>query len=393
MFSSRTNWRFDPNLLTQAIERHRQSGRALLDLTVSNPTTSGFNYPQQEILAALADPRALRYAPESKGLPEARAAVAEYYRGCPAFAGGGAAVDPERIVLLSGTSEGYSHLFRLLCEPGDEILVPAPSYPLFEFLADLNDVRLVTYPLIYDHGWHMDFASLRAAITARSRAVLLVHPNNPTGSFTKPHEAAQLAEACAAREMAIVADEVFLDYASAGAEPATFALGSPALTFTLSGLSKICGLPQMKLAWIVVSGPEAQARAAIERLEVIADTYLSPGTPVQLAARTLLALRGEMQAQIRQRVAANLACLDATLRGGASPITRLEREGGWYAVLRVPSSGSDETLAVELLERCSVLVHPGRFFNFAQDGFLIVSLISPEKDFQEGCRRLKQFFG
>jgi alanine-synthesizing transaminase len=237
MFASRTHWRFDPNLLTQAMERHRHSGRALLDLTVANPTTSGFHYPQQEILAALADPRALHYAPESKGQPEARAAVSEYYRGRPEFAGGGAAVDPERVVLLSGTSEGYSHVFRLLCEPGDEILVPAPSYPLFEFLADLNDVRLVTYPLIYDHGWHMDFAPLRAAITARSRAVLLVHPNNPTGSFTKAGEAAQLAEICAAREMAIVADEVFLDYASAGAAPATFAFGGPALTFTLSGLS------------------------------------------------------------------------------------------------------------------------------------------------------------
>jgi aspartate/methionine/tyrosine aminotransferase len=393
MFASRTNWRFDPNLLTQAIERHRRGGRALLDLTVSNPTTCGFTYPQKEILAALADPRALRYAPESKGLPEARAAVAEYYSERPAFAEGGTAVDPEHIVLLSGTSEGYSHLFRLLCEPGDEVLVPAPSYPLFEFLADLNDVRLVTYPLIYDHGWHTDFASLRAAMTARSRAVLLVHPNNPTGSFTKPQEAEQLAEICATRGMAIVADEVFLDYTAVGATPATFARGGAALTFTLSGLSKICALPQMKLAWIVVSGPAAQARAAIERLDVIADTYLSPGTPVQLAVRKLLALRGGMQAQIRQRVAANLACLDGALLGGASPITRLEHEGGWYAILRAPSLGSDEALAVELLERCTALVHPGHFFNFAQDGFLVLSLISPEKDFQEGCRRLKQFFG
>ena len=406
MFSSRTNWRLDPNLLTQALERHRHGGRPLLDLTVSNPTTCGFHYPQREILAALADPRALLHAPESKGLLEARAAVAEYYRGQPAFAGGSAAVDPERVILVSGTSEGYSHLFRLLCEPGDEILVPAPSYPLFEFLADLNDVRLVPYPLLYDHGWHMDFPSLRRAITERSRAVLLVHPNNPTGSFTKPHEAAQMAELCAAREIAIVADEVFLDYADADTPAATvlaaerplpgtsaagsFALGGPALAFTLSGLSKICALPQMKLAWIVVSGPEAPARAAIERLEVIADTYLSPGTPVQLAAPKLLALRGGLQTQIRERVAANLAFLDSAL-GENSPVTRLGREGGWYAVLRVPSSGSDEALAVELLERCSVLVHPGHFFNFAQDGFLVVSLIAPESEFREGVRRACSF--
>ncbi len=191
-----------------------------------------------------------------------------------------------------------------------------------------------------------------------------------------------------------MADEVFLDYAAAAASPATFALGGAALTFTLSGLSKICALPQMKLAWIVVGGPEDFARAAVERLDVIADTYLSPGTPVQLAAAKLLALRSEMQEQVRRRVAENLAFLDRALCGGqATPLTRLECEGGWYAVLRVPSSGSDEALAVQLLEQCSVLVHPGRFFNFAQDGFFVLSLISPERDFQEGCRRLMQFFG
>ena len=392
MFSSRTNWRFDPNPLAQAIERHRRSGGALLDLTVSNPTACGFAYPQQEILAALADPRSLLYAPESKGLPEARRAVAEYYRGRPVFAGGCADVDPERILLVSGTSEAYSHLFRLLCEPGDEVLVPAPSYPLFEFLADLNDVRLVAYPLLYDHGWQMDFDALRGALSPRSRAVLVVHPNNPTGSFVKADEAARLAELCAAREMAIVADEVFLDYAAASASPASFAQGGcPTLTFVLSGLSKICALPQMKLAWMVVSGPENLARGAVERLEVIADTYLSPGTPVQLAAGKLLALRGVMQAQLQQRIAANLAHLDGAL-AAKSPVTRLEREGGWYAVLRVPSSGSDEALAVQLLERCSVLLHPGHFFNFQQDGFLIASLITPENELREGLRLLPSFF-
>lgn len=398
MFTSRTNWRFDPNRLALALERHRQSGRELLDLTVSNPTTCGFTYPQKEILAALSDARTMTYSPESKGLTEARAAVAEYYCGRAGFGGEGAEVDPERIVLLAGTSEGYSHLFRLLCEPGDEVLVPAPSYPLFEFLADLNDVRLVTYPLIYDHGWQMDLPALRESFTARSRAVMVVHPNNPTGSFVKPREAAELAKLCAMHEAAIVADEVFLDFAAERPLPGasavgarTFAAGGAVLTFTLSGLSKICALPQMKLAWIVVSGPEALARAATERLDVIADTYLSPGTPVQLAAAKLLALRGEMQTQVRQRVAVNLACLDGAL-GGSSPLTRLACEGGWYAVLRAPSSGSDEALAAELLERSSVLLHPGHFFNFAQDGFLIASLITPEEEFREGVCRLKQFF-
>ena len=273
-------------------------------MTASNPTACGLAYPEQEIVAALADRRALEYQPESKGLREAREAIAGYYSGRTGFAGPGARevakVDPERILLTSGTSEAYSHIFRLLCEAGDEILVPAPSYPLFEFLADLADIRLVPYPLLYDHGWQIDFASLRAALTPRSRAVLVVHPNNPTGSFVKPREAAELAEICAAREMAIVADEVFLDYASESAPARTFALHDAALTFTLSGLSKISLLPQMKLAWTVVSGPQALVHAAIERLEIIADTYLSPSTPVQLALPKFLALRHGLQEQLKK---------------------------------------------------------------------------------------------
>src|SRR6202790_4357656 len=272
MFASRTKWRLDPNRFAQALEAHRRAGQELLDLTISNPTECGILYSQPEILKALADARALAYLPESKGLREARDAVAEYYRGRAGFAGLRDRVDPDHIVLTSGTSEGYSHIFRLLCDVGDEVLVPAPSYPLFEFLADLADIRLVPYPLFYDHGWQIDFASLRAALTPRSRAVLVVHPNNPTGSFGKPREAAELAEICAAREMAIVADEVFLDYTGerqdAGAAR-TFALHDAALTFTLSGLSKISLLPQMKLAWMVVGGPQELVETAVERLEII----------------------------------------------------------------------------------------------------------------------------
>ena len=391
MFGSRTKWRLDPNRFAQALEAHRRAGKELLDLTVSNPTECGVSYPEREILAALADPRALEYAPESKGLREAREAVADYYGGRTGFAGPGERVDIERLLLTSGTSEGYSHIFRLLCETGDEILVPAPSYPLFEFLADLADIRLVPYPLLYDHGWQIDFASLRAALTPRSRAVLVVHPNNPTGTFVKPREAAELMEICAAREMAIVADEVFLDY-TGDPEPArTFAFHNPALTFTLSGLSKISLLPQMKLAWMVVTGPQTLAQTAIERLEIIADTYLSPSTPVQLALPKFLALRSGLQVQLQDRISANLAALDGVLRE-SKLLRRLDREGGWYAVLRVPATGSDEALAVALLERCSVLVHPGHFFNFSRDGFLVLSLIPPEKQFQEGVRRLTNFF-
>ncbi len=398
MFASRTHWRLETNRLTQALEKLRQSGRDIFDLTASNPTDCGLAYPQEEILAALADPRALTYRPESKGLLEAREAVAGYYAGRPGFETmphrqRTVAVDPERILLTSGTSEAYSHIFRLLCEAGDEVLVPAPSYPLFEFLADLADIHLVPYPLLYDHGWQIDFASLRAALTPRSRAVLVVHPNNPTGSFVKAGEAAELVEICAAREMAIVADEVFLDYTreAAATRAQTFALSNGALTFTMSGLSKVSLLPQMKLAWTVVSGPESLVQTAVERLEVIADTYLSPSTPVQLALPKFLSLRQEMQAQLRERMIENLAFLDDGLRE-SELLSRLDREGGWYALLHVPITEPDDELCVEILEQCAVLVHPGHFFNFSKDGYLVVSLIVGGGEFREGVRRLLDFF-
>ena len=391
MFASRTNWRLETNRLTKALEEHRRSGKPLLDLTASNPTTCGFAYPEREILDALRDSRAMVYSPESKGLREAREAIAAYYAGRPGFSGLGAPVDPERIVLTSGTSEAYSHIFRLLCEAGDEIMVPAPSYPLFEFLADLADIRLVPYPLLYDHGWQIDFSSLRAALTQRSRAVLVVHPNNPTGSFVKPREAADLLEICAAREMAIVSDEVFLDYTGSPKPAQTFALCDEALTFTLSGLSKISLLPQMKLAWTVVSGPEPLAQAAIGRLEIIADTYLSPSTPVQLALSKFLGLRHMLRTQLQERITSNLFALDEMLRESKS-LSRLEREGGWYAILRVPVTRSDDDLVVALLERASVLVHPGHFFNFSKEGFLVLNVIAVESEFCEGLRRLQEFF-
>ena len=393
MFASRTNWRLEANRLTHALEERRRAGRDLLDLTASNPTACGFEYPAEEILAALTDRRGLEYHPESRGLCEARKAIAEYYLGRPGFSVTTAPVDPEHIVLSSGTSEAYSHIFRLLCEAGDEILVPAPSYPLFEFLADLADIRIAPYPLLYDHGWQMDFTSLREAVTPHSRAVLVVHPNNPTGSFVKAQEAAELAELCATRDMAVVADEVFLDYANGPNEEQaqTFALCNSALTFTLSGLSKISLLPQMKLAWTIVSGPEHLVRPAVDRLEIIADTYLSPSTPIQLALPKLLALRRGLQAQLQRRIAANLGFLDSVLRQSKC-LSRLDREGGWYAILRVPVTGTDEDLAVALVERSAVLVHPGHFFNFPQEGFLVVSLMTSERQFREGVSRLRSFF-
>lgn len=391
MFTARTNWNLQTNRFAQALENHRSSGKALLDLTASNPTTCGFAYPVREILSALADPRAMQYSPESKGLRSAREAVAEYYSGRPGFGICAGSVDPERIILTAGTSEAYGYIFRLLCEPGDEILFPAPSYPLLEYLATLNDVKLIPYPLFYDHGWHMDLAALRAALTPRSRAVLVVHPNNPTGSFVMPKEAAELHSICVKREMAIISDEVFLDYSAESKPHSTFAFDGPALAFTLSGLSKISALPQMKLAWLIASGPQSFVQGAMNRLEIIADTYLSPGTPVQLALPKLLGIREEIQRQLQKRIAANLAHLDNVLASNKL-LSRLDRQGGWYATLRVPATGSDEDLAVTLLEKYDVLVHPGRFFDFHQDGFLVFSLITRESDFSEGVRRLLAHF-
>ncbi len=392
MFASRTNWPLEPNRFAVALEAHRRSGKPLLDLTASNPTNCGFEYPSSEIFAALCDPRALQYSPESKGIRSAREAVVKYYAGRPGFGVCAGNVAPEQIILTSGTSEAYSYIFRLLCEPGDEILFPAPSYPLLEYLAGLNDVRLAPYPLFYDHGWQMDLGSLRAAITPRSRGVLVVHPNNPTGSFVRPAEAAALGEICAEHSMAIIADEVFLDFAADAKPHASFAFTTEALTFALSGLSKISALPQMKLAWLVANGPENLLRPSLDRLEIIADTFLSPGTPVQLALPKLLELRHSMQKQIQARVGANLAQLDALVAGNKS-IMRLDREGGWYAVLRVPATQPDEELAVALLNERGVLVHPGRFFDFPQDGYLVASLIAPEPDFREGIARLTEFIG
>jgi alanine-synthesizing transaminase len=391
MFASRTNWRLEPNRFATALEEHRRRGKPLFDLTNSNPTTCGFSYPEERLFAALNDRRALRYEPESQGLRQAREAIADYYRGRPGFFGAEALVNPGRIVITSGTSEAYNYIFRLLCEVGDEVLVPAPSYPLFEYLAGLADTRPVSYPLLYDQGWQVDFPGLSAALTARSKAVMVVHPNNPTGSFIKREEAQRLAEICGRRDLAIIADEVFLDYADGTELPCSFACDSPALTFTLSGLSKISLLPQMKLGWIVVSGPEALAQRAVQRLEVIGDTYLSPSTPGQLALAEMLAMRRDLQTQMRQRLRSNLGFLDTLLQQGGS-VDRLKREGGWYAVLRVPATGSDEDLAIKLLESCGVLVHPGHFFDFPRDGFLIVGLIAREAEFQEGARRLQGFF-
>ncbi|MGC1107283.1 MAG: pyridoxal phosphate-dependent aminotransferase [Candidatus Acidiferrales bacterium] len=352
-----------------------------MDLTISNPTECGFTYEEREIRQALADTAALHYEPDPRGMRSARSAVAGYY------ARRGAEIGLDDIFLTTSTSEAYSFALRVLCNPGDEILIPAPSYPLFDFLADIHDVQLVRYPLLYDHGWQIDFHALEKAIGARARAVIVVHPNNPTGHFTKRVEAKRLNEICAARQMALIADEVFLDFALVNETPESFAANADALTFTTSGLSKISGLPQMKAAWLIANGPPEPKTLALARLEVIADTYLSMNAPIQLAMPVFMEQRHGFQKQLMDRVRKNLAELDRQL-AAQDACCRLEVEGGWYAVVRLPAICDDEEFAIHLLRAKNVYVHPGHFYDFPGAGYLVLSLITPEKQFADGASLL-----
>ena len=383
MFSHRTSWKLTQNALTRAIEEAREAGANLLDLTTSNPTRAGLKYDAENLLGAFSNDKALDYDPQSKGLLSAREAVAEYYRQEHDIF----QLDPERIILTTSTSEAYSYIFRLLCNADDEILVPKPSYPLFEFLADLQDVRLIPYPLLYDHGWQIDFPSLYKSVTHRTRAVVVVHPNNPTGSFVRGEEVSALSGFCKEYGLAIIADEVFLDYALDGAPRTSFAKNDEVLTFALSGVSKVSGLPQMKLAWMVVNGPPDSATDAMSRLEIIADTYLSMSTPIQLAAPVLLDQRKNIQPLLLDRTRENLQELDRALLRQKS-CQRLAVEGGWYTILRVPVTRSDEELSIELVQSGGVLVHPGHFFDFASEGNLVLSLITASDAFREGVKRI-----
>lgn len=379
-FSSRLHWDIAPNRISQLLEERRASGAAILDLTESNPTLAGFSYPSQEILSALADSRALRYEPAAAGLPEARTALSQYY---------GGRVIAHRILLTASTSEAYSFVFKLLADPGDEVLVPAPSYPLFDYLAALESVRVVQYPLVYDGAWFIDFDSLRRLITAKTRAIVLVNPNNPTGSYLKSAELERLVALCGEYNLALISDEVFADYAF-GDEPRlvrSLTGVDQVLTFCLSGLSKVAGLPQLKLGWIVVNGPLGDRARAFERLELIADTYLSVSSPVQWAAPKLLTLRTEIQHQIIARVRENRAFLASQI-GTTSPWKLLTTEGGWYAILEAPRIQSEEEWVLQLLAQNSVLVQPGFFFDFDREAFLVLSLLTRPEVFREGVRRI-----
>jgi aspartate/methionine/tyrosine aminotransferase len=381
-FSRRTDWNTEESELARAHRLRVQAGLPVADLTASNPTRCGFAYPS-DLLEALARPEALDYDPQPRGSLRARQAICGYY------ADHGVALRPQQIVLTTSTSEAYSFLFRLLCDPGNEILVGQPGYPLFDFLAVLDDVRLKAAPLVYDHGWQIDPEGFRRAIGPQTRAIVLVHPNNPTGHFTKPWEGEALARLCREFGLSLIVDEVFLDYGF-GEGGKSFAAGLEGVpVFVVSGLSKIAGLPQMKAAWIVATGPEASA--ALERLEVVADTFLSMNAPVQSALPAWLEGRAAIQGQIQKRVEANLAELDRQL-SRLPAVSRLEAEGGWYAVLRIPALQADERTVLALLER-GVWVHPGYFFGLPESGWLVVSLLVQEPEFSTGVTILVDSLG
>lgn len=378
MFASRLPEAIAPSPLAELIAQARASGDELLDLTESNPTRAGIVYPEAEILAGFQDGRSLVYNPEPFGLLEAREQVATMY---------GVSVD--QVVLTASTSESYSWLFKLLCNPGDEVLTPSPSYPLFGLLASLESVVVRHYPLRYYRGWFLDMHALEAQITSRTRAVIVVNPNNPTGSYLKKHELAELSYLCANRQIALIADEVFTDYSLVDdPDRATelIAMRTQALVVSLNGLSKVVGLPQMKLGWMVFGGLDWLRRAALERLEMIADTYLSVGTPVQYCLPALLRARQGVQAQIVGRLKENLAWLREQVKGSA--VSVLTVEGGWYATVRVPDVHSEEEWVSSLLQRYRVLVQPGYFYDFDFGAHLVLSLLTPPEVFRGGVNRI-----
>jgi alanine-synthesizing transaminase len=382
-FSARTGWDVGESAFAAAIREARAAGRELVDLTVSNPTVCGFDYDAEVVLAPLASREAMTYDPDPRGMKFARVAVAGYY------GEHGAHVDPDSVVLTTSTSEGYGYLFRLLCDAGDEVLVAQPSYPLFDFLADLEDVRLKPYPLFYDYGWWIDFAELESRIGQRTKAIVVVHPNNPTGHATGAKERTRLEEICVRHGLALIVDEVFLDYPlEEGARLRSFAAGPhPVLTFMLSGMSKIAGLPQMKVGWIVGFGPEGDRSRAMGRLEVVADTFLSMNAPMQRALPVWLAGRRGIQAQILDRVRGNLRSVVE------SGVDVLRVEAGWSAILRLPQKVAEEDMAERLLREVGVVVHPGAFYGIAGVGRVVVSLLGTMREFDEGIQRIKTVTG
>ena len=381
-FSERTPGDYAPNRLNSMLAALRAAGAPIIDLTVSNPTRVGLAYPGDELLAALADPRALTYEPSAQGLREAREAVAAWH-----------GVDPAHLLLAGSTSEAYGWLFKLLCEPGDSVLTPRPSYPLFECLATLDAVRVRQYPLIEEFAWGLDVATMERTLDARTRAIVVVNPNNPTGTYVKQDEWLHLQEFAAMRGLAVIVDEVFFDYSWRDDARRISSFEGPhlALTFSLSGLSKIAGLPQMKLGWVHVAGPRALRDEALARLEWIADAYLPVSAPVQHAAARWFELTPRIQARIMARTRRNLEALRAAV-GSDSSWRAHGVEGGWSAILEGPRIRSEEDYVLGCLEQHHVLLQPGFFFDFEREAFLVASLLPAEADFDEALRRLHPLF-
>jgi hypothetical protein len=381
MFSSRVPRTTQANTISRALRAATNERRPLLDLTITNPTRAGFIYPDT-LLEPLSDTEALVYTPAPFGLTCAREAIADDYTRR------GLRIDPARVVLTASTSEAYSILFKLLCEPsGDNVLVPVPSYPLFEHLTALDGVAPVQYSLEYHGRWTLPIENVERQWTERTRAVLAVSPNNPTSSCCSLAELTALSSLCASRGAALILDEVFADFPLADSALSSTALEPSCLTFRLGGLSKSVGLPQLKLGWIVVAGPDEHIGTTLERLEFICDAYLSVSTPVQLAAEPLLQHGAAVRAQILGRVRDNYHRLIRRMQPHPS-IDVLRADAGWSAVLRVPATLPEEALVLELLDRDDVVVHPGFFFDFAHEAFLVVSLLAPPAVFDEGISRI-----
>ncbi len=398
LFANRTDWDYQPNKLTTLLDSLRNSGKQILDLTVSNPTECGFGYPNNDFLEALSSSEGLEYHPEPHGLLSGREAVCEYYKEKNIFVG------PANIFLTASTSEAYSHIFKLLCNAGDGVLVPKPSYPLFEYLAQVNDVNLQYYKLRYDGEWHLDIESLNnlnIEKIGKIKAIVIVNPHNPTGMFLKKNEFDTIKSFAVKNNLALIVDEVFIDYPF---EKDENRIGSTAnetdvLTFTLNGISKSCGLPQMKLGWIVVSGSAKGGSAsggesllvseAIARLEIICDTFLSVNTPVQVALPELFEAGKTVQQKILERVRTNYSILQNETQN--TPCSPLTTHGGWYGIIRVPRTKSDEEWALQLLEKKSIYVHPGYFFDFDEDDCLVVSLLVEEKIFHSAIQKIVSY--
>ncbi len=372
MFSRRTNWDRQPNRLTELLDARRANGKPVYDLTISNPTECGIEYPEREILSAVSDPQALHYQPNPKGLLSAREVICDYYREKDIR------VDRSNILLTASTSEAYSLIFKLLCNAGESVLVPRPSYPLFDYLAQVNDVNVRHYNLHYGHEWHLsiDHESAKGA-----KAIVIVNPHNPTGTFLKRHEHQEIVRIAKENSLALIVDEVFVDYPLALEDErfGSTARSAEVLTFTLNGISKLAGLPQMKLGWIVVGGPPLLVTEAIERLEILCDTYLSVNSAAQVALPKLMKAGGRIRSQILQRARSNYEALRKATRD--APCSAFSVEGGWYAVLRLPQTKSDAEWAIQLLEQTGVYVYPGYFFDFDEHSYLIVSLLPDEQTF------------